>query len=66
MVLSGSNRFCDLIVSTASACGFAAEVSKDLETPGLITDQIWHGIRRADVVIADISGSNPNVFMNWV
>jgi hypothetical protein len=53
---------CDLIVSTASACEFAAEVSKDLETPGLITDQIWHGIRRADVVVADISGSNPNVF----
>jgi hypothetical protein len=53
---------CDLIVSTASVCGFAAEVSKDLETPGLITDQIWHGIRRADVVVADISGSNPNVF----
>ena len=53
---------CDLIASTASACGFAAEVSKDLQTPGLITDQIWHGIRHADVVVADISGSNPNVF----
>lgn len=53
---------CDLIVTTAGGCGFAAEVSKDLETPGLITDQIWYGIRRADVVIADISGSNPNVF----
>lgn len=52
----------DVIVSTASACGFVAEVSKDLETPGLITDQIWHGIRRADVVVADITGSNPNVF----
>ena len=48
--------------STDSGCGFAAEVSKDLQTPGLITDQIWHGIRHADVVVADISGSNPNVF----
>ena len=53
---------CDLIVLTARALGFAAEVSKDLETPGLITDQIWHGIRRADVIIADITASNPNVF----
>jgi hypothetical protein len=53
---------CDVIVSTAVEWGFAAEVSKDLETPGQITDQIWHGIRRADVVVADISGSNPNVF----
>jgi hypothetical protein len=53
---------CDVIVSTASECGFAAEVSKNLETPGRITDQIWHGIRRADVVVADISESNPNVF----
>jgi hypothetical protein len=53
---------CDVIVTSASAGGFTAEVSKDLETPGLITNQIWHGIRRADVVVADISGSNPNVF----
>ncbi|HEV8367548.1 MAG TPA: hypothetical protein VGQ39_06305 [Pyrinomonadaceae bacterium] len=53
---------CDVIVSAVSASGFAPEVSKDLETPGQITDQIWHGIRRADVVIADISESNPNVF----
>ena len=53
---------CEVIVSAASACGFTAEVSKELGTPGLITDQIWQGIRRADVVVADISGNNPNVF----
>ncbi|MCB1915978.1 MAG: hypothetical protein KDG52_09705 [Rhodocyclaceae bacterium] len=52
----------DRVVATASACGYKAEVSKDLATPGLITDQIWQGIRRADVVIADITGGNPNVF----
>jgi len=52
----------DLIVAAAAASGFVAEVSKDLGTPGLITDQIWHGIRRAEVVVADISGNNPNVF----
>jgi hypothetical protein len=52
----------DVIVSVASNCGFAAEVSMDMQTPGAITDQIWHGIRCADVVVADISGNNPNVF----
>ncbi len=52
----------DVVVNTASAAGFKAEVSKDLATPGPITDQIWQGIRRSDVVVADISGHNPNVF----
>jgi hypothetical protein len=52
----------DVIVESATASGFAAEVSKDLARPGPIPDQIWHGIRRSDVVVADISGQNPNVF----
>lgn len=52
----------DVIVASASATGFDAEVSRDLATPGLITDQIWQGIRRSEVVVADISGQNPNVF----
>jgi len=52
----------DVIVTSASDNGFIAEVSKDLATPGLITDQIWQGIRRAEVVVVDISGNNPNVF----
>jgi hypothetical protein len=52
----------DIVVTTASAAGFKAEVSKDLARPRSITDQIWQGIRRSDVVVADISGHNPNVF----
>ena len=52
----------ELVVATAGGCGFHAEVSIDLATPGHIIDQIWQGIRRADVVVADITGSNPNVF----
>jgi nucleoside 2-deoxyribosyltransferase len=44
------------------AAGFEAEVSIDLKTPGSITDQIWHGIRRADVVMVDVTKNNPNVF----
>ena len=52
----------DVVVKAASAAKFTAEVSKDLATPGTVTDQIWQGIRRSDVVVADISGHNPNVF----
>ncbi|MCB1897147.1 MAG: hypothetical protein H6945_01690 [Zoogloeaceae bacterium] len=51
-----------LVVTTADRHGFCAKVSKDLATPGCITEQIWQGIRCADVVVADITGSNPNVF----
>jgi hypothetical protein len=50
------------VVMAASAAGFQAEVSIDLATPGTITDQIWQGIRRSDVVVADVTDSNPNVF----
>lgn len=50
------------IVDAAAASNFDAEVSLDLRTPGSILDQIWHGIRRADVVVADVTGGNPNVF----
>jgi hypothetical protein len=52
----------DSVEKAACEANFTAEVSKDLATPGFITDQIWHGIRRCDVVVADISEHNPNVF----
>ncbi len=51
----------EVIVKSASSANFQAEISKDLSTPGAITDQIWQGIRRAEVIVADISGHNPNV-----
>jgi hypothetical protein len=52
----------EAIDRSAKAKGFIAEVSKNLSKPGLITHQIWHGIRRAEVIVADITGSNANVF----
>jgi len=52
----------DAVVQAALHEGFAPEVSLDLATPGPITDQIWHGVRCSDVVVADVTGSNPNVF----
>jgi hypothetical protein len=52
----------DIVMTAATSEGFAAEVSLDLDSPGLIPNQIWTGIRLAEVVVADITGSNPNVF----
>ena len=34
----------------------------DLHTPSRITDDIWNAIRRARFSVADLTGSNPNVF----
>jgi hypothetical protein len=52
----------DAVRDAATASGFDAEISGDLATPGPIPDQIWQGIRRAEVVIADVAGANPNVY----
>jgi hypothetical protein len=52
----------DVIEAAAKAKGFACEITKDLGSPGDIPDQVWQGIRSADVVVADITGNNPNVF----
>ena len=46
----------------AEKTGFKAIVSLEQLTPGPILDQIWQGIRVADVVLADITDNNPNVF----
>jgi hypothetical protein len=50
------------IQAAASQSNFAVEVSRNSEKPGLITNQIWNEIRKAEVVIADITEENPNVF----
>jgi hypothetical protein len=52
----------DVISAAATTTGFTAEVSLDLDAPGLVPNQIWTGIRLAEVVVADITGNNPNVF----
>lgn len=50
------------VIKAANMANFQCEVSGDLSTPGNIMEQVWQGIRGADVVIADITGNNPNVF----
>ncbi len=41
--------------------GLRWERADDITDPGRITDQIINAIERADVLVADITGSNPNV-----
>jgi nucleoside 2-deoxyribosyltransferase len=50
------------VLAAALEMNFTCEVTGDLGSPGNIMDQVWQGIRGADVVVADVTGSNPNVF----
>lgn len=51
------------ILDAAGTTGFDCEVTGDLRSAaGTVMDQVWQGIRSADVVVADISANNPNVF----
>jgi hypothetical protein len=51
------------VLQAAEDAGFRCEVTGDLGSPGNIMDQVWQGIRGADVVVADITGTNPNVML---
>lgn len=50
------------VKEAAGRAAFDCEVTGDLAAPGNIMDQVWGGIRGADVVVADITGKNANVF----
>ncbi len=50
------------ILDAAKLTNFDCEVTGDLLTSGDIMDQVWQGIRGSDVVIADITNNNTNVF----
>lgn len=46
----------------SAAVGFKCELSVDNAAPGDIVNQVWQGIRRSEVVVADVTDKNPNVF----
>jgi hypothetical protein len=51
------------VLAAADQAGFECEVTGDLSSPARnIVDHVWKGIRKADVMVADITGNNPNVF----
>jgi hypothetical protein len=45
-----------------AAKGFKCMLSVDNAAPGDIMNQVWRDIRRSDVIIADLTEQNPNVF----
>jgi hypothetical protein len=47
---------------SVESAGMKCIRADDLFTPGVIIDDIWRSINRASVVIADLTGRNPNVF----
>ncbi|HTD15918.1 MAG TPA: hypothetical protein VK673_12100 [Chthoniobacterales bacterium] len=52
-----------IIAPTVRKCGYADAIRADaLEQPGIITKQVLKHIVSDDLVIADLSGHNPNVF----
>jgi len=71
---SGDLRFCFLAMPTkdwlpdvqrtieAAAPNFRCALSVDNAEPGNIMNQVWRDIRRAEVVVADLTDKNPNVF----
>jgi hypothetical protein len=66
VAISYAPQFADIkaaIVAAGAAANFTCEVTGDLNTPGDIMNQVWQGIRGADVVVAEITGSNPNVMI---
>jgi hypothetical protein len=52
----------DIIRTVASECGLEYVRSDRRNQPGSIMPQILNDIKHAAVVVADISGNNPNVF----
>ncbi len=43
-------------------CGYSAKRADHIQKPGIITNQIFERIFADDLVIADLTGNNPNVF----
>lgn len=52
----------DALKDAATRCGLNAERVDEVESNERITDRILESIRRAEFVIADLTGARPNVF----
>ena len=50
------------IIDAGAKKNFDCLVSLDMGAAGQIIEQVWQQIRRAEIVVADLTNSNPNVF----
>jgi HEAT repeat protein len=51
-----------IIKPAAEACGYKATRADEIDKPGLITSQVIQRVITDPMVIADLTGTNPNVF----
>ena len=51
-----------IIKPVCEKCGFAAQRVDEFNTSGSITQEILDALNEYDLVIADLTGNNPNVF----
>jgi hypothetical protein len=56
-------RACEAVGKSLGIRDLRWERADQIATPGRVTDQIFDRIDRADAVIADITGNNPNVML---
>jgi hypothetical protein len=54
--------FRDIYIPATKEAGFEPLRADGLFTAGAVMDQIWAQIRKAKVLLADLTGKNPNVF----
>ena len=57
--------FKHIILPVCESCGFIAERVDQMNDADSITQKILDSLENADLVIADITGYNPNFFMKW-
>jgi len=53
--------FGEIIKPTAEECGMTASIVADYTTSDIIIKEIIYGILEADLIVADVTGANPNV-----
>ncbi len=51
-----------IIIPVAAECGYKAIRADEISEPGVITAQIIHHLLDDDMVVADLTGQNPNVY----
>lgn len=56
------DRVYSVISRTAQRAGYTCERADDVKGPGFIPEAILQGIIDADIIVADVSGQNPNVY----
>ena len=55
----------DAIKRAAGACGLNCTRADEVSEPGPVADQVYAGIDNAVICIADLTGGNPNVFVEF-